>query len=1038
MRFIKNIFFVLLLAISSNLSAQLEVSLVGGEAAAGQLLEVDVTAETFNELSSFQFNLVWDSLVMTFVEIKNTTNDFTPAPAQDYDANTNFGTPGEGSIKDGTISTSWTDFNANRSLPEDTRLFTLVLMAVGDDCDMSSLSFTNLEASSNFIETSSSATDGEILVSGTDCGGGGSGGGNDCEDSEDVVISVEETTAASGSNVCLEVTVFNFTDIEAVQSGILWDPTVLEYTGVQNFELPALNASSFNSNNAPNGDMRLLWSEPTGEAPVTVDDGTVIFEICFDVIGDDGDMSAITFDNIGNFEPEVVQNGVGVPYCFDAGKVTVGVAPQDPFVFIASNESGSTGEICVDITSQNFVDLRGYQANLRWDDAVINYTGTQGFNSTLGLTASNFNYTEPPANLKFTWDNLSPTTIPDNEVLFQVCFDIVGDCDEMPSTSVFFFSGSTDNTRIEVINANAETIDFDLVAGSVSITGCEHTCELVAVSQPECPGDSGSITVNVDADDTCNCNWYLNGGTTPIQSTPGNGNCNLSSVGPGNYTFELTNADDEVVCTFDQTLNEPAQITTNPVVTSAGCGDSGSIILNATGGSGTLTYQWTPNVSSGDIGDNLPVGMYTIVITDQNNCSITETQEVSATIDPLEINEANSVVTDPLCAGEATGSIVVAVTGGCPDYTFDWSAGDGTNLLSGTYTVTVTDANGTTSTAEFSLTDPDPLSLTSIVVDATGGNANGSIQIVPSGGTEPYTYTWNPNVSTNDTADNLSAGSYSVTVTDDNGCQQSINDIPVIDTGGNDLNITVSNVQSIDGCSGDATGSIGGAVSGGSGPYTVTLSGPDSQSITLANPENYTFSNLVAGSYTVAVSDSNGETASMENVVITEVAPLSVNVTTGSDLNDCDGFITLDISGGTAPYTFDGDLLEETTENLCQGTYNTVITDANGCEFMVVNATVNGTPNVNCYQARDIITPNGDGFNEFFTFSCINDRPASLEIFDRYGRIVYSNVAYDNSFNGISDTGNILGEGGYMWVLNIDYGNGQREVMKGTLTLLRE
>ena len=115
-----------------------------------------------------------------------------------------------------------------------------------------------------------------------------------------------------------------------------------------------------------------------------------------------------------------------------------------------------------------------------------------------------------------------------------------------------------------------------------------------------------------------------------------------------------------------------------------------------------------------------------------------------------------------------------------------------------------------------------------------------------------------------------------------------------------------------------------------------------------------------------------------------------------------------------------------------------VITDDNGCVFMLIDIEVGGGFDVPCWVPRKIITPNNDGKNDFFTFTCINNRVAGLYIFDRYGREVYSNADYDNSFNGVSDSGVVLSEGGYMWVLNINDGAEGRRVEQGTLTLLRD
>ena len=1043
-----------MLAVASISSAQLTVSTDGGEAAMGTNLEVDVTANLFNDLVSFEFEILWDSMVMEFVEVKNFNSDLTGFGQEDL------GLPGTGSIKDGRITTGWTNFNNAESLDADSRLYTIVLSAVGAECATSSFDFdpdSGEAANGNFEEVEFMATGGDILVSGPDCGDGGGGGDdecvNECEGSDAVILSMPCITAPAGSSICVPITVFNFTNIEALQTGIVWDPAVMTYTGVQNLGfIPTDNNDPnagfiFNDNDAALGMVRQFWSDQTGNTPESLDDGTVLYEMCFDLIGNDGDMTTINFEDIGSFGVEVVQLGVGVEFCLDQGKITIGNPPTDPVMLIANDVSGQeTGEACVDVTVRNFEEIRGYQANLQWDNTVIEYNRVQMLNTTLGLQAgSNFNFTTNPDNLRFTWDNLNPATLDDDTKLFQVCFDIVGACENTPTSPVTF--ESTASSAIEFSNPSGMALDFEVTNGSVSVLPCveEHSCNFESVVQPMCVGDNGSISVTVDADASCECNWYLNGGATAIQTTPGNGNCDLNNVGAGNYTFELSDASGTVVCTFDQSIIEPAAITADPSVSNAGCGDTGSITLNAMGGTGALTYEWSPAVSMGDAATDLPAGDYTINIFDTNDCSITIMRTITAELDPLSIDLNSTTVVDPTCNGGGDGSITPAAMGGCPPYMFDFGGGDGTGLAAGNYGITVTDANGATADGSVTLTDPLPITLSANVVDENEGLMNGSITITPSNGTEPYMYMWSPDLGNVNPITGLSAGFYDVTVTDANGCTDTQDDIEVevID---NDEPPSIGDILVTDvaDCFGDASGSISGSISNGAlGDLTVDLDGPTNATMTLASAGSFSFDNLLAGTYTITVTDVDGQ-SSTSTATIDQPEDISVSIVTGDDTNNCDGFIDLAVTGGTEPYIFEWVNQPWTTEdvsNVCAGFYDVMITDANGCVYlsMAMEIEVDGGPiDPVCWVASKVITPNDDGLNDFFEITCINDRVASLEIFDRYGRQVYTNANYNNEFNGISDTGVELGEGGYMWVLNIDFGDQGRQVEKGTLTLLRD
>ena len=1037
-----------MLATASITSAQLTISTEGGEAAMNTNLEVDITANMFNELATFQFNVVWDSMVMEFVEVKNVNTDLPS-----YSVNTNFGLPGDGSINDGTISTSWTNFNGAESLSDDTRLFTVVLSAVGDECATSSFGFENEEAGNgSFEEVAVTSMGGDILVSGPDCGGGGDDNCvNECEGSTDVILSMPCITAPAGSNICIPITVFNFIDIEALQTGIVWDPTVMTYTGFQNLGFTPMDGNNpnagfiFNANDADLGMVRQFWSDETGNSPQSLPDETVLYEMCFDLIGSDGDMTTVDFADIGSFGVEVVQLGVGVPFCLDQGKVTIGNPPVDTVEIIANDVAAlQDTEACLDITVRNFIDIRGYQANLQWNNSIIAYNRVQMLNSTLGLTISNFNFTTGPDNLRFTWDNLNSATLPDDTKLFQICFDVVGDCENTASSAVTF--ESTSSSEIEFSDPNGVALPFIVTNGSVTVLPCaeDHTCTPSGVTEPACIGDTGSISVTVVADNTCECNWYLNGGTSSIQTTPGNGNCNLTGVSVGNYTFELSDASGIVVCTFDQAIIDPPAITTNPSVSNAGCGDTGSITLNALGGTGALSYTWNPSVSTTDSAADLPAGDYTIMIFDDNDCSVTVMQTITSVLDPLTVDVNSTTVVDPTCNGSNDGSITGAAMGGCPPYTFAYEGGDGTGLSAGDYGVTVTDSNGDTAEGSITLNDPLAIALTASTVDETIGMMNGSITITASNGTEPYTYIWSPDVSNINVATGLSAGDYNVTVTDANGCTAFQENIPIEINNGGAPTIGEVNATDVANCFGDNTGTISGVISDGVGQLTVELVGPTAGTITLAGSGSFNFDNLLAGEYTLTVTDSNGDSASQLGITINQPEDISVSVTTGDDNNNCDGFIDVTVIGGTAPYTFDWVNQPWTTEdvsNVCAGLYDLIITDAKGCVFMAMVIEVIGVdPPVDdpCWIAGKVITPNEDGLNDFFKFTCIGQRTASLEIFDRYGRQVYTNANYDNSFNGISDSGVVLGEGGYMWVLNIDFGDQGRQVEKGTLTLLRD
>jgi hypothetical protein len=289
-----------------------------------------------------------------------------------------------------------------------------------------------------------------------------------------------------------------------------------------------------------------------------------------------------------------------------------------------------------------------------------------------------------------------------------------------------------------------------------------------------------------------------------------------------------------------------------------------------------------------------------------------------------------TVVTNVNCFGENNGAIDLSVSGGVSPYTYVWTTGaltqDVTGLLAGTYTVTVTDANGCTKTTSATVTEPPVLALSATVTNVLcNGNNTGAIDLTVTGGSPAYTYVWSNGANVQDPS-NLSAGTYTVTVTDTHGCSKTIS-ATVTQPPALSLSTTVTNIL----CNGSSTGAIDLTVSGGVMPYAyLWTNGATTQDI----------SNLVAGTYTVTVTDANGCTKTT-SVTITQPTALSLSssIVNPSNCFVADGSIDLSVSGGTSGYTYDWsndgpETPDNDTQdllNMVEGTYTVTVTDANGC-----------------------------------------------------------------------------------------------------------
>lgn len=284
------------------------------------------------------------------------------------------------------------------------------------------------------------------------------------------------------------------------------------------------------------------------------------------------------------------------------------------------------------------------------------------------------------------------------------------------------------------------------------------------------------------------------------------------------------------------------------------------------------------------------------------------------------------------CYGACNGIATVNASGGTSPYTYSWAPSGGSgatasNLCAGTYTCTVIDAAANTVTVSVTITQPPLLMVTtSSVTNVTcNGNDNGSITVSASGGTTPYTYSWNPCYLCGDNPQDwtLPAGCYTVTVTDANGCTASVSACitqpPV-------LTVTICSQNNVT-CNGGNNGCASICVTGGTPGYTYTWS----NGATLTNA-----CSLTAGTYTATVTDANGCTATAA-ATITEPPVLTITAT-AVNTTMCEGSCT-DIdatgSGGTPGYNYSwSNGRTSSSINMCPVTttvYTCAVSDANGC-----------------------------------------------------------------------------------------------------------
>ena len=405
--------------------------------------------------------------------------------------------------------------------------------------------------------------------------------------------------------------------------------------------------------------------------------------------------------------------------------------------------------------------------------------------------------------------------------------------------------------------ATADDLGFGVACVEVTdANGCEKIFCLdlerpltvtIDVTDPLCPGGCDAVAIA-----------RVSGGTRPVTYQWDNGATTAINdmLLPGTYCVTVTDANG---CTATEcaTIDDPNEFLFDLDITQPNCGAAdGSVTLSTNGGSGSLSFAL--DGVSGTTFTGLGEGTYTATVTDGRGCMGDTTFTLAGGNLVVDI-DANS----PPCGVGNTGSATANVTGGTAPFMYDWSNGTNgqttSNLAPGMYSVTVTDAAGCTGTATTTITAGSNLTVTATSTDETCEDANdGSASAMVSGGDAPYTFSWSTGA-TDPVIDNLAPGTYTVTVTDNNGCTGTT----TVTVGeASPLTCSVTTIEEIS-APGANDGILSAQFFGGVAPYTVSWN---------TGATTQTIDNLGPGTYTATVTDGNGCTttcsATLEEPVV--------------------------------------------------------------------------------------------------------------------------------------------------------------------------
>lgn len=480
----------------------------------------------------------------------------------------------------------------------------------------------------------------------------------------------------------------------------------------------------------------------------------------------------------------------------------------------------------------------------------------------------------------------------------------------------------------------------------------------------------------------------------------------------------------EYPLSFTKVANQPpAPVQTYSVLWSSSCG--GTFLPNNT--SETVTF--IPPASASPTLCNISVK-----ITDDCGRTTFDTYATTVTCNM----SATTTITNPCYGTPNSGALTFTFTNGSAPYTYSWTrteggSGSGTlntapftisGLSAGTYTVNLTSSVGCTTTAVATLTESPQINITATPVNISCyGGSNGAINVSVNGGTPGYTYLWSDGPTTQNRS-GLSAGTYTLTVTDSKGCTaQSQVEI----TQPTALSITNTQLTHVN-CYGGNTGAISYTVSGGTSPYTYLWNDG-------ATTQNRT--SLTAGNYSVTVKDANNCTLNSGTLQITQpAAPLTLSETHVNIFcfGASTGSVNLTAQGGTAPYTYAWTgpggfaATSEDISNRPAGTYNVTVTDDKGCtQTLSVTLTQNQAINVTATLVQPTCPPEATQSN--------SDGAISISVTGGSG--TYSGFSWTGPDGFTSTSQNISGLKSGVYSVTVTDSNGCQKTTSFTLNYLK-
>jgi len=715
-----------------------------------------------------------------------------------------------------------------------------------------------------------------------------------------------ETFIPEGEIGCVDVIVEGFEDVFALQFGMTFDTAFFEFVNIQSDNIAAGEAIA---SQAPNGEPAITVGI-AGLSPYTLPDGAVVFSLCFESIGMEGDfMNLVITPDLPNGNASQLNTFTDTYFlpddlCIVGTQVTIMDPPPSlDAIGTATNascQSSEDGTISIEIGG-GAAPYSIFVADCDSGDVVF---GPQNTGSSIAVSSS-----------------LNPGVY---------CVEIT-DSSTPSLDTMFMLTVGNDGPSIGARFDLEEPLCNGQNNGEIEVFAI-----LDAIEQPN-PNNEFNFV------------WTSTGGQGSVVGPV------LSNVGAGTYEVEITDVNSG--CSISQTifLTEPAALLVDIAATNETCdnaGMDGTAAAVTTGGVGPFTFMWDDmNSSTDSLIMNLGQGTYTVVVRDANNCPATDTEMITAPMPPQIIGFDSMQIS---CAGQMDGELEVLFTEGSAAVgNVQWTIPGGgvlignriTNIGPGEYTVVVTASDNCSSTMTVTLSAAEPFEIDFVNTmifspECNQANSNnpsfGEVTIFVNGGAGPYDYDLNGVVFENENngynIPQLVAGVYNLTVSDASGCEPAVGQIVIPSPP--EITVDFSNEQATS-CFGGppSDGEVTTTVLNGSGPYFYIWSDIGVDTVEFSGDSPNTYTNLAADTQFLQVVSGN---CNVDTFLVVE-QPAEIQVMETLNSISCfggnDGSIAVSANGGTGILTFDWGANGNSAmiTDLTADQYTLVVTDENNC-----------------------------------------------------------------------------------------------------------